>query len=308
MSTIDQQESLPLLITGATGFIGLALCKFLQAAGYQLWVLTRDPARARQLLGADVYVINELAQAKGQAFYAVVNLAGEPLAKQRWNPDVKAKIRNSRIAFTEQLLAFFEQEENFPRVFISGSAVGVYGNSGDRVLTEEAVLGDDFAAYLCRDWERVARQFEDHSTRVCVLRIGIVLEASGGALKQMLPAFRAGLGGRLGYGAQYMSWIHRQDLIRLIHFCLTRQDIAGIFNAVAPHSVSNREFTASLAKTLHRPALFPVPGFVLRLLFGELADALLLSSQRAVPERALAAGFMFNYSNLDEALAATIKK
>lgn len=308
MSFIRSHQAARVLLTGATGFIGQPLCESLREAGYEIWALTRDSTRAKKLLGADVCLIQNLAQAQGQSFDAVINLAGEPLAKRRWSPTVKDAIRKSRIGLTEELFTFFKQEGHFPKVLISGSAIGIYGNSGDELLTESAAVGDDFAAHLCRDWEAAAYQFENHQTRVCALRTGIVLDANGGALKQMLPAFQMGLGGRLGNGSHYMSWIHRRDLIRLILFCLSQNEISGAVNAVAPGSVTNQEFTGILSSVLRRPAIFPMPRFVLRLLFGEIADALLLSSQRVVPERILASGFTFDYPSLNDALAVSLKK
>ncbi len=308
MSVICSHQAARVLLTGATGFIGQPLCESLREASYEIWALTRDSTRAKKLLGADVCLIQNLAQAQGQSFDAVINLAGEPLAKRRWSPTVKDAIRKSRIGLTEELFTFFKQEGHFPKVLISGSAIGIYGNSGDELLTEGAAVGDDFAAHLCRDWEAAAYQFENHQTRVCALRTGIVLDANGGALKQMLPAFQMGLGGRLGDGSHYMSWIHRRDLIRLILFCLSQNEISGAVNAVAPGPVTNQEFTVILSSILRRPAIFPMPRFVLRLLFGEVADALLLSSQRVVPERILASGFAFNYSTLNEALTEILRK
>jgi len=308
MSSISSHQTLRILVTGATGFIGQPLCECLREAGYQVWVLSRDPVRAQKILGVDVCVIQHLSQVHGQSFDAVINLAGEPLAKRRWSPTVKDAIKKSRIGLTEELFAFFKQEGHFPKVLISGSAIGIYGNSGDKLLAEGVAVGDDFAAHLCRDWEAAAYLFENYQMRVCTLRTGIVLDANGGALKQMLPAFRMGLGGRLGDGSHYMSWIHRKDLIRLILFCLSHSEISGAVNAVAPSPVTNQEFTLTLSSVLRRPAIFPMPRFVLRLLFGEIADALLLSSQRVLPERILASGFTFDYPSLNDALAVILKK
>lgn len=306
--TSNQIPTLPILVTGATGFVGQQLCAHLVSLGYSVWGLTRDPGRARRILGAKVHLISELDAARGQAFYGVVNLAGEPLAKRRWSPEVKQTIRDSRIRFTEKLLAFFHHEGRFPQVLINGSAIGIYGNAGAKLLTETSPLAADFAAQLCRDWEVAAQRFAQHGTRVCVLRIGVVLDKNGGALQQMLPAFRLGLGGPLANGQHFMSWIHRQDLIGLITWCLTHQDISGVINAVAPEPVTNKQFAITLAKALHRPALFPMPGFMLRLLFGEIADALLLSSQRVIPEQALADGYEFTYPSLASAFAEIVKK
>lgn len=306
--TANQIPTLPILVTGATGFVGRQLCARLVSMGYSVWGLTRDSERARQILGEQVHLISELDVARGQEFYGVVNLAGEPLAKRRWSPVVKQIIRDSRIGFTEKLLAFFQHQGRFPQVLVNGSAIGIYGNAGANLLTETSPLASDFAAQLCRDWEVMAQRFAQQGTRVCTLRIGIVLDKNGGALQQMLPAFRFGLGGSLGDGQHFMSWIHRQDLIGLIIWCLTHQDMSGVLNAVAPEPVTNKQFATALAKALHRPALFPMPRCMLRLLFGEIADALLLASQRVIPAQVLASGYEFSYPNLDAALVEIIKK
>lgn len=296
------------LITGGTGFIGRHLCNYLLEQGYRLWVLSRNPITARDLLNESVNVVGSLDELVSIDFTALINLAGESLASARWNDKSKQKFRASRVDFTHSLFDFFARVGRFPKILLNASAVGFYGNCGDRLVDEREHAGNDFSAQLCSDWEAAARRFEVNGVRVCRIRIGIVLEGDGGALKQMLPAFRLGLGGRMGVGKHYMPWIHRHDLLRLILFLLQQKSASGAINAVAPESVTNRQFTALLAQCLHRPALLPMPASVLRLLFGEMADALLLSSQRVVPAAAQSLGFTFEYPYLQQAFTAILKK
>ncbi len=304
----DSLKSGNILITGGTGFIGRHLCDYLLGQGYQLWVLSRNPVAARDLLGVGVNVVGRLDEVAAIDFKALINLAGESLASSRWSDKSKQKFRTSRVNFTNSLFDFFASTGRFPGVLLNASAVGFYGNCGDRLVDERGKVGGDFAAQLCCDWEAAALRFEAKGARVCRMRFGIVLEQDGGALKQMLPAFRFGLGGRMGAGQHYMPWIHRRDLLRLIFFLLQQEQASGAINAVAPESVTNLQFTALLAQSLHRPALLPMPEPVLRLLFGEMADALLLSSQRCVPVAAQSLGFTFEYPHLQEAFAAIFKK
>ncbi|HEX7764397.1 MAG TPA: TIGR01777 family oxidoreductase, partial [Cellvibrio sp.] len=267
-----------------------------------------DPARAMQRLNKQVHVVQCLNDLAGIAFGAVINLAGESLGAGRWSERSKQLFRQSRVDFTHELYGFFLAQQLFPRVLINASAIGVYGDAGPALLDETAPFSNGFAAQLCRDWELAAQQFADHSVRVCIVRIGIVLDSDGGALKQMLPAFRLGLGGRMGSGEQYMSWIARRDLVRLFIFLLQNDGAVGVFNGVAPEPVTNRDFAALLAAQLGRPAFLPMPAFVLRLLFGEMSDALLLSSQRVLPVRAEREGFLFEYPRLQSALKKIFEK
>ena len=306
--TSNAAKSGNILITGGTGFIGRHLCDYLREQGYRLWVLSRNPVAARDLLHEKVNIVGSLDELAAIDFAVLINLAGESLASARWSEKSKQKFRASRVDFTQSLFDFFARVGRFPSVLLSASAVGFYGNCGDRLVDERAHAGNDFAAQLCSDWELAAQRFETHGVRVCKIRIGIVLEGDGGALKQMLPAFRLGLGGQMGAGEHYMPWIHRHDLLRLMLFLLQQEGVSGAINAVAPESVTNRQFTAVLAECLHRPALLPMPEFVLRLLFGEMADALLLSSQRVVPAAAQSLGFKFEYPYLQQAFTAIFKK
>ena len=265
-------------LTGASGFIGRALAARLAAAGHTVepWSL-----RSPQPL---------------QVCEAVIHLAGEPIA-QRWTPEAKRRIRESRIEGTRRLIAALPTP---PRVFICSSAVGFYGSRGDEVLTEASAPGTGFLAELCVEWERAAGEAQALGMRVVKLRTGMVLGPNGGALQKMLPAFRRGAGGRLGSGRQWMPWIHIDDLLDLFEFALAAT-VSGPLNAVAPNPVTNREFTAALARVLHRPAFVPVPAFLLKMLFGEMASVL-LDSQRVSPRAALDAGFAFRHPELGPAL------
>lgn len=305
---IESGKKEVILVTGGTGFIGRSLCRQLIVADYTVVVLSRTPESARQKLEPGVRVAGSLRELEGIQFAAVINLAGESLASARWSESSKQRFRASRITFTAELFDFFARQALFPGVLLSASAVGVYGNSGGRLLDETAAVGGDFAASLCRDWEAAAQRFAEPGVRVCIVRLGVVLERDGGALAQMLPAFRLGLGGKMGAGDHYMSWIHRRDLIRLLLFLLTNRRASGVFNGVAPGAVTNNEFAVALGAVLHRPLCLPMPAPVLRLLLGEMADALLLASQRAVPAAILSLGFSFEFSVIDAALADIFKK
>jgi len=291
------------LITGGSGFIGRALCRSLVDDGHKVAVLTRSALHARSRLPANVMLIETLSDA-GDAD-AIVNLAGENLANGRWTVSRKREIRESRMGTTRRLLEWIALRGNKPRVLVSGSAVGWYGPRGDEKLGEDAGPGEDFAAMLCRDWEDEAGKAAALGVRACLIRTGIVLDAQGGALMKMLLPFRFGLGGRLGDGRQWMSWITRADLVALIRWLVETESASGPYNATAPAPVTNAEFVRTLGAVLRRPAVLPAPAFALRLLLGEMAD-LLLTGQRVVPVRAREQGFGFRYSELPEALRAIV--
>lgn len=297
-----------ILVTGATGFIGTALCERLLTGGHTVSVLSRDPAQAERQFRQRVHAVGSgAALAPAPALDAVINLAGAPLPARRWTPAYKQQLRDSRIALTERLIAELAARGLAPRIWLNGSAIGYYGDCGARPVSEEAPPGKDFAARLCQDWEQAGeRAAEVFGARVCRVRTGLVL-GPGGALKKMLPAFRLGLGGPLGSGEQVMSWIHRGDLIGLFLHLLEHEETSGAYNGTAPGPVTNREFTAALGRALHRPALLPMPGFMLKVLLGEMAD-LLLTGQHVLPERALASGYRFRYPALDTALRAVLDK
>jgi uncharacterized protein (TIGR01777 family) len=234
---------------------------------------------------------------------AVVHLAGEPVA-QRWTDAARTRIRLSRVDATRALVNAMRAHP--PRVLVSASAVGYYGSRGDTLLTESEPAAQDFLGQVAAAWEHEAMQAESLGVRVARIRIGVVLGPNGGALHKMLPPFRLGLGGPIGGGAQWMSWIHLHDLVALIAFLLSESTVRGVFNAVSPTPVTNAEFTQALAHALHRPAIFPVPAFALRLLFGDMAE-IVLASQRAVPDAALRAGFTFEYPDVFGALTECLR-
>ncbi|WP_347259774.1 TIGR01777 family oxidoreductase [Rudaea sp.] len=291
------------LITGGSGFIGRALCRSLLADGHEAIVLTRDPQRARRRLPAQVALIERLRDAPNVD--AVVNLAGENLAERRWTEARKQALRESRLATTRNLVDWIGACKHNPRVLVSGSAVGWYGARGDEELAEDAAAGNDFAAQLCRDWEAEAAKATAFGVRVCRVRTGIVLDADGGALEKMLLPFRLGLGGPFGDGRQWMSWIAREDEVRLIRWLIDTESAQGAYNATAPMPVTNADFTRALGAALHRPAILPAPAFALRLMLGEMAD-LLLTGQRVIPARAQAQGFKFLRGDLAAALNAIL--
>ncbi|WP_140723973.1 TIGR01777 family oxidoreductase [Pseudomonas sp. Hp2] len=288
------------LVTGGTGFIGRLLCARLHEAGHAVSVLTRDPARA-QVPGARLVVALE--QAEGVD--AVVNLAGASLFDRRWTDAYKQVLRASRIDGTRRLVAWMARQPAPPRVLVSGSAIGWYGPRDDAPLDETVAPGEDFAAWLCRDWEAEAMRATALGVRTCLLRTGIVLDRGGGALEKMLPPFRFGLGGPMGDGRQWMSWIHREDLVRLAIWLIGQPGAQGAFNGTAPGPVANGVFARTLGTVLRRPARLRVPGFALRLALGEMAG-LLLSGQRVLPTRALDAGFAFLHPGLEGALRASL--
>lgn len=292
-----------ILITGGTGFIGRELAASLLADGHAVTVLTREITSSGNRVPNGAKAIRDLARA--EAVDAVVNLAGANLGGTRWNPVTKMGFRTSRIDTTRRLVDWMSRLGTRPKVLVSGSAIGWYGPHGDEVLTESAPAGSDFSATLCRDWEAEALKAAVLGVRVCTVRTGIVLgpsgPAGGGALAQMLPAFRLGGGGPMGSGRQWMSWVHRADLVALIRFLIERETASGPYNGTAPEPVTNAEFAKTLGRVLKRPAILPMPGFALKLIVGEMAE-ILLSGQRVMPQAALDQGFRFRFPTLEAAL------
>lgn len=272
-------------ITGASGFIGRHL-RAVWPAEYR--AIARNGATPELLSGAD----------------AVIHLAGEPVA-QRWTAAAKRRIRESRVEGTRALVDAIARSDPRPKVLVSAAAIGLYGDRGDEWLDESSSPANGFLADVSRDWEAEAARAESFGVRVVKIRFGLVLGRDGGALAKMLPAFRLGLGGPLGDGAQWMSWIHIDDIAGMIRFAVENDNVRGVWNGVSPNPVTNREFTRALAKALHRPAIFPVPKFALRLGAGEMAQ-ILLDSQRCTPKAPLAAGYRFAYPELGPALAAVL--
>ncbi|TDV55507.1 hypothetical protein EC919_10350 [Pseudomonas graminis] len=291
-----------ILLTGGTGLIGRRLCKHWLAQGHQLTVLSRKPDEVARLCGANVRGIAHFDDVGSQHVDAVVNLAGAPIADRPWTRKRKILLWDSRITLTEQLLTWLERREQKPGVLISGSAVGWYGDGGERELDETAQpVSEDFASRLCIAWEETAQRAEALGIRVVLVRTGLVLADEGGMLQRLLPPFKMGMGGPIGNGRQWMPWVHIEDQIALIDFLMNRDDARGPYNACAPAPARNRDFAKTLASVLHRPSFMPMPAVALRLLLGELS-ILLLGGQRARPDRLQEAGFTFRFTDLRAAL------
>lgn len=282
------------IISGSSGFIGKALVKHLLKSGHEVIPLKRDEK------GEYLYPEKEL-----EGEYAVIHLGGENVGK-RWTKEVKEKILKSRVNSTKELIAYFSKLKNPPSVWFQASAIGVYGSRGNEVLTEESASGDGFLASVVKATEREALVLEGTKTRLVLGRIGIVLSKEGGALKKMLLPFKLGVGGILGNGSQYMSFIPLEDLLFAISFTLENKSIKGPCNLVTKDPVTNFEFTKALGKVLHRWTIFPVPDFVIKAVFGEMGEELLLSSQRVIPEELLKSGFKFKYPEVEEALKSAL--
>ncbi|MDD5579749.1 MAG: TIGR01777 family oxidoreductase [Methylobacter sp.] len=291
-----------ILITGGTGFIGSALVRSLSEQGNAITVLSRNPDKVGKICGPGIDALADLKLLKVEdSFQVIINLAGEPTFAARWSDARKQLIRNSRIELTEQLIGCIARMAVKPELLISGSAVGYYGSQGDTILKEQSFPRQDFSHQLCADWEAAAKQAEQFGLRVCLIRTGLVLAHGGGLLQRMLLPFRLGLGGRLGDGKQWMSWIHRQDWLNIAQAMIADTSMSGAYNATAPNPVTNSEFTRTLSQCLKRPALLPVPAWLLKILLGEMSD-LALGSQRVIPERLLVKGFIFQYNDLASAL------
>jgi uncharacterized protein len=298
-------------ITGATGLIGPAVIAELRRRGpAEITLLSRDPERARAALGDDVQAVRWSALAEPAPASvlagcdAVVHLAGEPVA-QRWSTRAKQAIQDSRVIGTRNLIAGLAAAQPQPSVLISSSAIGIYGPRHEEPLDEEAPLGHDFLAQTCAAWEQEARRAGELGVRVVCMRTGVVLDARGGALAKMLPPFRMGLGGPVAGGRQYVSWIHLEDLAAMIVTAIERKSWNGPINATAPEPVTNQELSHALGRALHRPAILPVPGAALRLLYGEMAE-IVTTGQRVLPAKALVQGYRFRHPQLQEALEAAL--
>jgi hypothetical protein len=287
-------------LTGATGFIGRRLVDGLLGDGHKLRILSRHacPGDNPRYFACDLSQSEPpLVALEGAG--AIIHLAGEPVA-QRWTGEAKRRIRSSRIDGTRHLVDAIPKLDRKPEVLISAAAIGIYGDRGDEVLTEASPPGNGFLEQVAIDWEREADRAQQYGIRVVKSRFGIVL-GDGGALSKMLPPFKAGLGGRIGSGRQWMSWIHIEDVTGLIQFALTQSSMSGAVNATSPNPARNEDFTRALANAVRRPALFPVPSFALRLLFGEMAGVL-IGGQRVMPQAAGDAGYIFRFPELQAAL------
>ena len=295
-----------IVIAGGTGFLGRPLVADLVSGGNEVVVLSRGGgvtgATRSVLWSPDGSAGKWAAEIDGAD--AVLNLAGESIAGKRWSSAHKEQILDSRVRATRSLVAAIAGALQPPPLFVSGSAVGYYGPRGDEVVTEDTPPGSDFLARVCVQWEAEAARLTGPRTRVVFIRTGLVLERDGGALPEMLPPFRFGAGGPVGSGTQYWPWIHRADWIGLVRWAIETAAVSGPLNATAPEPVTNAEFARALGRALHRPAFMPAPACALRLMLGEMADALLLSGQRVVPAKAQLLGFVFKYAHLNDALAA----
>jgi len=288
-----------IVVTGASGLIGSALVPSLAAQGHEIVKLKRTHHHdSAPSWDPDA---GQISLAAAAPFDAVIHLAGETIA-QRWTAAAKSRIRDSRVKGTSLLCKGFVDLPHAPKLLICASATGYYGDRGEEFLDEQSAPGLGFLAEVCRDWEDATRPAAAHGIRVVNLRFGIVLTPQGGALGKMLPIFRLGLGGKLGHGRQYLSWVVIDDLLAIIHYVLTRDNRAGPVNVVSPHPITNAEFTHTLGAVLRRPTVLCVPAFALKLLAGEMADTALLASARVRPARLEQAGFEFHFPKLQEAL------
>ncbi len=295
-----------ILIGGASGLVGTALIKALEPEGHEISRLVRYAPRNESEIewSPDRYSI---ALARIEGFDAVVNLAGESIAEGRWTDDKKRRIRESRVKGTRLLGDALANLTVPPKIFICASATGYYGNRGDELLTETSAPGDDFLAEVCVEWEKATAHATEKGVRVVNTRFGIILDKEGGALGKMLPPFRMGVGGRIGDGKQWMSWIALVDVVDALKFVLANESVRGPVNFVAPNPVRNSEFTKALGNALSRPTIFPIPAFGMRLLFGEMADALLLSGARVKPAALEQSAYPFKYPELVGALRHVLR-
>ena len=299
------------LITGPTGLVGSALAPKLEANGYRvLKAVRRDPVNEREIRWRPLDTPDQISEQELQAFDkidAVIHLAGKNISDGRWNAKNKREFRSSRINATQNLAALFQKIPSPPKTFISASAIGGYRSDSDQAVTEESPFTSGFLAELCTDWEAATIPLRELQTRVVLLRIGLVLSAEGGALKKLLPIFRSCLGSRMGSGKQWMSWIDLDDLVEIIMLSLRDPEFEGVLNCTAPGSVRNRDFTATLAAFLRRPVAPPIPGFLIKLLLGEMGQTLLLQGARVSPKRLLELNYRFISPDLPAALRQQLR-
>jgi len=304
----ENGAAMKILVTGATGLVGSALVAALARDGHMVCRLVRPQTKTEGGAAGtfDVAWNPETGELGGAAVgaEAVINLGGASIASGRWTDARKRLLRTSRVEATRALVTALGRMNARPDVMVSASAIGFYGNRADEVLTEESAPGNDFLAGISKDWETEALRTEEFRTRVVIARFGIILAKNGGALPKMMLPFKFGVGGRVGSGKQWMSWVALEDVVEIVRFAMNNRELRGAVNVVAPEPVTNREFAKQLARAMHRPALFPAPSFALRLAMGEMADALLLASQRVMPELLTRVGYRF----LDPSLGLALKK
>jgi hypothetical protein len=303
-----------ILVSGSTGFLGTALVESLEGQGHSIARLVRPETSQKSAAGVRAEsvswdpVADQFDATGAEGTDALIHLAGASIAGGRWSVSRKKLLRTSRIDATRHLVGALAKLQRPPRAIVAASAIGYYGNRGDETVTEASAPGNDFLARLCQEWEAETARGAGFGARVVNLRFGIILAAHGGALPRMAMPFKFGAGGRLGDGRQWMSWLSLRETLSIIQFALATPGLTGPVNAVAPNSVRNSEFTSVLAKTLHRPALFPAPAFALRLALGEMADALLLISQKVMPSKLVDSGYPFLQPSLAGALAEVFRK
>lgn len=302
-----------ILMTGATGLVGGELTKRLVREGHEVVRLLRGGGESKSATGPGVVDVTwdpgtgEFPESLTGKLGAVINLAGASVAEKRWTKERKAVLRSSRVETTRGLVQAMAKLQERPKVFVSASAVGYYGDRGDEVLTEGSGAGTGFLAELAGEWEAEARKAEALGVRVVLTRFGIILAKQGGALPKMMTPFKVGVGGKLGSGRQWVSWVALSDVVEILSRALTDAAFGGAVNVTSPEPVTNAEFTRVLARVMHRPAIFSVPAFALRLAVGEMADEGLLASERALPETLQRGGYVFQHSRLEEALRAILK-
>ncbi len=303
-------------VTGGTGLVGKRLIRQLRKRGIGVVALSRRKAAAEQLFGVDATVVEGDPMKTGPWMDAVadcdavIHLAGENVFAKRWNDEFKTMLRESRTLGTANVVQALARNpktaSGSPKVLVSASAIGYYGPHGDEELTEDSPPAADFMARLCVDWENAAKAAEAHGVRVALVRIGVVLDKEGGALGKLLTPFKLGAGGPIGNGKQYMSWIHHEDLVGIFLHALERPETSGPYNGTGPHPVTNKDFGKALGKVLGRPSFMPTPAFALKMLLGEAAD-IVTQGQRVLPKRTLAAGYVYQFPEIEKALADVVK-
>lgn len=296
-----------ILITGASGLIGKELQASFREKGYEMLLASRSqPRDENHILWNMDTGFEDKDLPRLEALDAVIHLAGENVSGLRWTDEKKKAIRDSRIFGTRTIIEAFARLEKKPKVFISGSAIGFYGDRGNDEMTETSSAGDTFLAIVCKEWEAESRRAEDMGIRTVLLRTGVVLSKDGGALATMLTPFKLGVGGVVGTGKQWMSWVSLDDVVAIINFALENQSLRGAVNVVSPNPATNEEFTKELGTVLYRPTFLPLPKFAINLMFGEMGDALLLSSTRVAPKRLQELGFKFEFPHLKQALGSAL--
>lgn len=300
---IVETKNMRILISGASGLIGTHLIPTLKVNGCEIFKLVRKTPQANhEIQWSAKKGFTDEEQAKLENFDTVVHLAGDNVASESWSDEKKRKIRDSREVGTRVLVEALKKTKNPPKSFVSASAIGFYGDRKDEILTEESAKGEGFFPAVCEAWEREAKRAEEFGARVVCMRIGIVLAKDGGALEKMLTPFKFGVGGRIGSGRQWMSWIALDDIVSIISFFIENPELQGAFNLTAPNPVANEEFTKALGHALSRPTILPVPEFAIKLLFGEMGETLLLQGARVLPKRLEEAGYKFKFTNVETAI------